>query len=926
MPQLNGIAGTVVPQTIQHAAPQQGAGGVRPSVAGVAGRVALGLVTLGFSEIIRAVVKSVAADLAAPAPRVQTPGTPATRPEDDLQNTVLADRIRQGKTLSPAFRAALQEGVNDLREAFGDDLIPREAGFATMPCSIALKQNLAKAVANAGEEVTPQQLRDMIRSLGVPLMAEQILQDHVAHVARTAGHERDPSILRSSVQNGVPGLDEALKAAATRQEAEAVVGTFAPAIEARVALQKELHDLQVREENRAVTALAEGTGLSEETVRAQLDNTNLHNRLVYLAQDFYKGINTARGEERSNAFRAVADAFVQNKLALWYSVDSLPLSPQEGDLWKTRVLTSRELGKADMLNAFHQAGSQVDAAPLLQLLNTPGVTPEEIVGYMQSLALRVVDRLQTHYGPEGWSDLGADGQFVARDFAFKSMLDAVPGLGEALQARAEALQPLLTAGADRATDALGVGVKGLAEEQAKTEFLASTAAMALLQSDVLPPAEHNGQLARSLGRPTMSPPHLQAVEQCMVEARIRFGEDCLPAGTPDQALRAHDPLTGRYALENLEKAVRESTTPVGSTDMARLTAEAVHAAAVRGACIGLLHESASVQGVELSDDTLRTVMDTLARRHPYLWQNLGEAENRDDLRARLASLPEVKALLLLEADMQRAWSESMNMVYAEISSNTGLPEEDVRAKLDVRDLESASLLYLRQALRDIVRNPDVVPDAFPDTVSNPDKEPNAFPTSDRVHKQFQEVAKAFIEGKITLYASLESMELSPALKENWKEQVLTNPTLKKGDFLSLGLQAAERMRDVGLPRALADESVSTEELLGLLHSMGMRLDTHMRDVLGDSIQRMGSDDTGVFGRFVREVLADRRPELFQVVQDRRERTENLIEAAENRLIDLQHSMNRVSSRSPRMQELREEYAFLASGTALLKIMLHPSQQ
>ena len=655
MSQLNGInqgshiSHNIVQTPASPAAPQ----GVHPSGAAIAGRVVAGILTLGLSEVIRAVIRHVSADANAPAPRVQTPGIPTARPEEDLQNSVLAGRIRSGETLPPACQAALQEGIDDLREAFGEDIIPQGTAFTSMPRYYTLRAGLARAISDASDAVTPQQLRDMLKTLAAPLMAEQVLQKAVADVAQAAGYERDPDNLRLSVQNAVPGLDTAVKAATNRQEAEAAIAPFTTAIEARVTLEKDILGLEAREEERAITLLAEGTGLSKDTILTKFDRKNLRDKLAYCGQDFFSGANKATGEERANAFRAVTDTFVQNKLALWASVDSLPLSPQQADFWKGRALSARELTKPNMLTDFHQAGSQVDATPLLTLLNDPAITAEEIVGYMQSLALRVEDKLQSHYGAQAWADLGADGQTMARDFAARAMVDRVPGLAAALSARKDEFETILSTQADIASDTLSsLEASRTEEEQASITLQAATAARMQLLTDTLPAAEHNALLASNLGTSEMSLPHLQALEQSIVEARIYFGEDCLPAGNALQALNAHDPVTRTTARHGLEKAIRESPAAIASEDMARLTAEAIHNAAVRGACISLLRQTAQEQGLDVDDDSVRAVMESLTRRYPNLLQNLGEAENRADLQAQLASLPEVDALLRAEGDTQ----------------------------------------------------------------------------------------------------------------------------------------------------------------------------------------------------------------------------------------------------------------------------------
>ena len=197
MSQLNGInqGSHISHNIVQTPASPAASQGVHPSGAAIAGRVVAGILTLGLSEVIRAVVRHVSADANAPAPRVQTPGIPTARPEEDLQNSVLAGRIRSGETLPPACQAALQEGIDALREAFGEDIIPQGTAFTSMPRYYTLRAGLARAISDASDAVTPQQLRDMLKTLAAPLMAEQVLQKAVADVAQAAGYERDPDNL-----------------------------------------------------------------------------------------------------------------------------------------------------------------------------------------------------------------------------------------------------------------------------------------------------------------------------------------------------------------------------------------------------------------------------------------------------------------------------------------------------------------------------------------------------------------------------------------------------------------------------------------------------------------------------------------------------------------------------------------------------------
>lgn len=99
----------------------------------VAGRVLLGIFTLGISEGVRALVHHARAE-AAPAPRVTGANIPQAGPRADAFNASLADGLRRG-TLPPAYRAALGEAVDELRARFGADIVPEGLSLKICPAA-----------------------------------------------------------------------------------------------------------------------------------------------------------------------------------------------------------------------------------------------------------------------------------------------------------------------------------------------------------------------------------------------------------------------------------------------------------------------------------------------------------------------------------------------------------------------------------------------------------------------------------------------------------------------------------------------------------------------------------------------------------------------------------------------------------------------
>lgn len=150
---------------------------------------------------------------------------------------------------------------------------------------------------------------------------------------------------------------------------------------------------------------------------------------------------------------------------------------------------------------------------------------------MESLGARLENSLVEHYGAADWEQLGGDGQGNARYYAAQAMLDAVPGLQEALAARPELVDRLNS----MAEQDMGAGFEQSSEdspegEQASVLMGAAMNARMMLLDPPAPAATHNEGLAASLGRAEMSLPHAVALDRGVAHLRAAFGEDCLPEG------------------------------------------------------------------------------------------------------------------------------------------------------------------------------------------------------------------------------------------------------------------------------------------------------------------------------------------------------------------------------------------------------------
>lgn len=881
--------------------------GARPSAGAMAGRVFAGIFTLGISEGIRAIVRHVRAGNA-PQARVPAQGVPQASPRADLTNRGIASGLWDG-ALPPAYGAAVQEAITELRARFGEDLIPEGTTFKTLPAAIQLRQSVDTALTHLTDEVSPQALRDVILEKGAPLMAPQLLQRRAAERAAGLSESTGAALLGENILRQHPDLATDLRGCENRAAVDRVLDAAVPRINAYCDMTRAIDGAKVSARAFAVTELARQTGLPETVIREQVDFGKLENSWIYLAQDFLSGARQLEGEAIAAAFTEKAAQFAEQKGRLFTSVDTLGLSPALADVWKADALRQKTVNDSGMFATLHAIGSQVNAGSLMTALASPEgeLTDREILGLMESLGMNLNERLLTHYGPAAWEELGGDGQGDARFYAAQAMLDAVPGLREALGNRPDLVARLdalagedMEIGWNQADSTDPHGADG------STQLRQSAMNVRMMLVDLpRPAAESNRDLAASFGRPEMSPAHVLTLNQGIAELRARFGQDSLPAGDAFRAISAWNPAAQSSISKLLSDAIRTAELPVSSNDLGRLLETNARFAAASGAFRGLLGEMARDMGLSLDNERIAAVGTALRQRHPQLADALSQAANRAEIKALLDSFPEAASLLRVESDIQTAWARGLDAIYGGIREVTGLSEEDVRSRLNLGAVDRGGRFHYRQQdIREACGKPDTSPDAIP--------------SSEQIRGDYQKIVDGFLTNKRGLYQSVDTLGLSPALAASWKDEVLTSSTLKSADFLRKCAHVAERMTDSGLLAALNEPAMRPSDLLGVFRSIGAQLDEQAHAVFSrDEFEDMGSDDLSALNAHARQAFLDRRTDIVAAMRANADRMRELQDLCEQELGAIQQRMGRVSHTSPQMGELQAEYASMASALSII---------
>ncbi|MBQ7609209.1 MAG: hypothetical protein IJU76_14770 [Desulfovibrionaceae bacterium] len=184
-----------VPKELQNAKPVSHSSGWK-----IAGRVALAVVTIGFSELFRLAylgIKSCcssARPTEAPAPRVQgkAKGVPAVDPEISKQNATLTKPLFGNSAWPQEYKDSIDSLMNDLRTQYGDQIIPegvtlKDLSDTMNKFGLNPRQDLFYAMKGSKQAISPDMLQQLIKQTFVPAINQMILTSTAEDYAQQIG-------------------------------------------------------------------------------------------------------------------------------------------------------------------------------------------------------------------------------------------------------------------------------------------------------------------------------------------------------------------------------------------------------------------------------------------------------------------------------------------------------------------------------------------------------------------------------------------------------------------------------------------------------------------------------------------------------------------------------------------------------------------
>ncbi|MBR3881600.1 MAG: hypothetical protein IKJ34_08430 [Mailhella sp.] len=239
-----------------------------------------------------------------------------------------------------------------------------------------------------------------------------------------------------------------------------------------------------------------------------------------------------------------------------------------------------------------------------------------------------------------------------------------------------------------------------------------------------------------------------------------------------------------------------------------------------------------------------------------------------------------------------------------MAERTGLPEEEVRQNINlVPVLGSGKFGYIQADIMKLCKDPATPLASLPSTAS--------------IQHQFSSAAGKFSDAKAGLYLAASSFGLSPELVAQWQAKSLSSPTLRDARFF--GWCVAGAGADCQGVTEAVRAGVDNENLFLLLHSVARRLDTGIKQAMGEAMADMGSDEMSLLNSLTQEAFLDRNPEFCAALRADQNKLDALAIYAEKQVYQAQNSMGDVYLKGDEeaLQEAMLEYNYCAKALSIL---------
>lgn len=378
---------------------------------------------------------------------------------------------------------------------------------------------------------------------------------------------------------------------------------------------------------------------------------------------------------------------------------------------------------------------------------------------------------------------------------------------------------------------------------------AKAASKARGAGEALPEAEpsvtqRNATLSEQFKNDTLVPEFKAAVSEAFSELRASYGDKALPEGSTVQEFLANATVQGGFrekaVINEVANAIKNSQTEISPQDLKNCILEKASpklASLAAHACILEQAENKIPAGRVVS------ILSILSKTAGFD-EELAGCKNAEEVKNCLLNHPKFADTLEYFVGYCECENKTDQYITAELAKLTGKSEQEIKSLLDLNDVKTKY------------------------TYASEDTTGTAKERLEQLNAKFHDIAAKFIQMKTDLYTSIEPLTVSEGLKEQLRNDVLNESTLKKGYVFSRAEQAVSQVNVSSLIRVLQEgNAVSDVDLTGMLKAVSVQLsDAIVKQYTQAELADLGGDGNAVTMASACQILLDKNPELVELLK------------------------------------------------------------
>lgn len=368
-------------------------------------------------------------------------------------------------------------------------------------------------------------------------------------------------------------------------------------------------------------------------------------------------------------------------------------------------------------------------------------------------------------------------------------------------------------------------------------------------AEALPEAEpsvtqRNAALSEQFKNDSLPPELKAAVAEAFSELRTRYGDKALPKGSTVREFLANATVQHGFrekaVISDVANAIKNSPTEISPQDLKNCILEkASPKLASLAARVCILEQAEN----KIPADRVVSILSILSNTAGFD-EELAGCKNAEEVKNCLLNHPKFADTVEYVVGYCECENKTDQYIIAELAKLTGKGEQEIQGLLDLDDVKAKY------------------------TYASADTTGTAKERLEQLNAKFHDIAAKFIQMKTDLYTSIEPLTVSEGLKEQLRNDVLNESTLKKGYVFSRAEQAVSQVNVSSLIRVLQEgNAVSDVDLTGMLKAVSVQLsDAIVKQYTQAELADLGGDGNAITMATACQILLDKNPEIVELLK------------------------------------------------------------